>query len=295
MLLTRLGRGRSGAGWRSVAWVILCLRLAVPVPWMPAVQNRVQAPIRIPVPSETVLSPPSGPGESMESGTAPSGSAHMGADPAPPGTGSVSAPAEPAAGSPQQASVPLSLVLFVLWAGGALVELGRLVSAHLRFLSWVRRWGQPAEEPELLQLCREMEERLNLRHGPQLILCPGLPSPMLAGVIHPVVLLPEKRPEEMVLHHALLHELVHYRRKDLLRKALALWVQVLHWFNPVLRCMVRQVERDTELACDEAVVRLLPREERRAYGETILAAVEQNRMSGSAAARVRIRKGGEKR
>ena len=39
--------------------------------------------------------------------------------------------------------------------------------------------------------------------------------------------------------------------------------------------MVRAVERDTELACDEDVLRRLPAEQRAAYGRTILSAVER--------------------
>ena len=41
--------------------------------------------------------------------------------------------------------------------------------------------------------------------------------------------------------------------------------------------MVRLVERDTELACDEGVLRLLPPEEHAAYGRTILDAADRLR------------------
>ena len=44
----------------------------------------------------------------------------------------------------------------------------------------------------------------------------------------------------------------------------------VHWFNPVMWLMVRQVDRDIELACDEMALTVLPEEERLAYGETIL-------------------------
>ena len=46
----------------------------------------------------------------------------------------------------------------------------------------------------------------------------------------------------------------------------------LLWFNPVMWLMVRQVDRDIELACDEMALTVLPEEERLAYGETILQA-----------------------
>ena len=58
---------------------------------------------------------------------------------------------------------------------------------------------------------------------------------------------------------------------------MALWVNALHWFNPFMWYMVRLVERDTELACDEEALRALPPEEHAAYGQTILSAVSRLR------------------
>ena len=77
------------------------------------------------------------------------------------------------------------------------------------------------------------------------------------------------------LNCSLLHELTHCRRRDIWLKTLAMWVNALHWFNPLAWYMVRAVERDTELACDEDVLRRLPAEQRAAYGRTILSAVER--------------------
>ena len=74
------------------------------------------------------------------------------------------------------------------------------------------------------------------------------------------------------MDYALLHELIHYRRRDIWLKALAMLTVSVHWFNPVMWLMVRQVDRDIELACDEMALTVLPEEERLAYGETILQA-----------------------
>ena len=69
--------------------------------------------------------------------------------------------------------------------------------------------------------------------------------------------------------------MTHYRRRDIWLKALALWVRAVHWFNPLVWLMARAIEQDTELSCDEAVLRRLPPEEHAAYGKTILSAVER--------------------
>ena len=45
----------------------------------------------------------------------------------------------------------------------------------------------------------------------------------------------------------------------------------LHWFNPLMYLVRREVARRCELSCDEAVLRTLDQRGRRRYGETLLA------------------------
>ena len=72
-----------------------------------------------------------------------------------------------------------------------------------------------------------------------------------------------------------LHELTHLRRRDIWRKALSLWVTALYWFDPLVWLMGRAMERDGELACDEAALKRLPPEARAAYGRAVWEAVER--------------------
>ena len=52
-------------------------------------------------------------------------------------------------------------------------------------------------------------------------------------------------------------------------------MRVIHWFNPLVWLMAAAIERDTELACDEASLTQLPQAEHAAYGRTILAAAQR--------------------
>ena len=114
---------------------------------------------------------------------------------------------------------------------------------------------------------------MGLDRRPRLLRCPGLAVPMLAGLSSPVLLLPEHPLKQDALRFALLHELTHFRRRDIGRKTLALWVRALHWFNPLVWLAIRAMDRDIELACDEGALKLLPPEEHAADGRTILEAV----------------------
>lgn len=60
-------------------------------------------------------------------------------------------------------------------------------------------------------------------------------------------------------------------RHDLLYKWLTAAVTSLHWFNPLMYLVRREVARRCELSCDEAVLHTLDQRGRRRYGETLLA------------------------
>ncbi len=129
--------------------------------------------------------------------------------------------------------------------------------------------GHPVQDYRILPLYNAIGDELDLDRRPRLMTCPGLSAPMLAGLLHPMLLLPEQPLSPKELEYALLHELTHYRRRDIWLKALSLWVRAVHWFNPLVWLMDRAIERDTELSCDEAVLRRLPPEEHAASMEKL--------------------------
>lgn len=259
LLLARLTGRRYGARWRCWIWLLLALRLAVPVPLLPnrpaqAASIQLTAPWDPVIYHYTPTAAETGQGQTPPAATPPAGTA---ADAA--------APAEGFA-------VTLGQVLFALWLAGGLGVLGWNGLSHLRFRRWLARWGRPVESPELLRAYNALGDALGLNRRPKLTVYPGLGAPMLAGLLRPVLLLPEGRASGRMLHYALLHELTHYRRRDIWLKALMLWVCAVHWFNPLVWLMARAVERDTELACDEGAVGRLTAGERAEYGRAILEA-----------------------
>ena len=144
--------------------------------------------------------------------------------------------------------------------------------SHMRLRRYLRRWAAVETREEVCCRYAAQAQRLNLKRVPKLLACPGLEVPMLTGLVAPALMLPQNASPEDGLDYALLHELIHYRRRDIWLKALAMLTVSVHWFNPVMWLMVRQVDRDIELACDEMALTVLPEEERLAYGETILQA-----------------------
>ena len=268
LLAGRLLGSRYGARWRCWAWLLLCLRLAIPFPLLP----KAPAPIQVTVPAVTL------PSSGVAAPARPDPLPDEFPEPAP--DFSDQSPARDEGDeipAPADAAPPRdwAAVLFALWLAGAAGVLGWNLLAHGRFLRWLRRWAVPADDPAVIRTFHQLSDRLGLARRPRLLVCPGLRAPMVAGLIRPVLLLPREAPEGEALTCALLHELTHLRRRDTWRKALALWVTALYWFDPLVWLMGRAMERDGELACDEAALKRLPPEARAAYGRAVWEAVER--------------------
>lgn len=264
----RASRTRYAARWRSWVWALLCLRLAIPFSLLGGGETPRQAPIRLTVPEAPVI-------YEYEPAQTPAPTV---TDVKPSSTGSADAEPSAAPTVPTQetkVSISVPQVVLVAWIVGMVVMAAWMLVSHMRFLRYIRRWSRPVEHGEVLAQYARLGGQMKLRRLPRLRTCTGLRAPMLAGAVRPVLLLPEGMEQDGALRCVLVHELTHYKRRDIWLKTLALLANIVHWFNPFMWYMVRLVERDTELACDEAALRQLPPEEHAVYGRAILNATEK--------------------
>jgi len=91
----------------------------------------------------------------------------------------------------------------------------------------------------------------------RLLLSNEIASPMAVGFLHPAVILPESLPAELAqpeMEHVLLHEVAHIARKDDWTNLLARLLGAALALHPVAWWILRQIEREREVACDDWVV-----------------------------------------
>ncbi len=81
-------------------------------------------------------------------------------------------------------------------------------------------------------------------------------TPLTCGVLRPLILLPAAARDwsEPRLRAVLLHEAAHVTRRDCLAKYVALASRALLWWNPLAWIMAARIDREQELACDDAVL-----------------------------------------
>ena len=149
---------------------------------------------------------------------------------------------------------------------GVIIYLAFIYCSYNAFTSKIKRRNTTAATEEnavLAELCGNRRIPLLYRNS-------LAATPMLIGVFHPAIILPDREYTNEQLRAVLLHELTHLRRKDVLVKWLTVLVSALHWFNPIVWLVRREIDRACELSCDEAVIRNLDTDGKQNYGETLL-------------------------
>lgn len=149
-------------------------------------------------------------------------------------------------------------LLALVWILGVLGSFGYRLIGYRRFVKYIRRIGEPME------LDAELPKRLRAYKTTEAV------SPMVTGILSPILILPEEALIEGRLSYVLRHELIHYRRGDLIWRWLAVLAMSIHWFNPMVYVATAQMQEACEISCDWCVVRFMEQEKRNDYMRVIL-------------------------
>jgi beta-lactamase regulating signal transducer with metallopeptidase domain len=194
---------------------------------------------------------------------------------------SAAARAGPALTSPGRASAwsdwlawsrrALGPLLMAAWALGAFAMLSIIGIRYARLTRGFRS-AEEVDEGPLRVLLERLAQRLGCETAPDLILSERVTSPFLCGVFRPRIVLPASLPGALQaeeLESVLLHELVHWKRGDVVIGWAQVASQALFWFHPLVWFANSRVRHERESACDEAALALgQPGPEK--YGESLL-------------------------
>ncbi|MFD2332521.1 M56 family metallopeptidase [Cohnella sp. GCM10020058] len=170
-------------------------------------------------------------------------------------------------------TIPASAALIFLriWAIGAIGFAARQLYDYRRFtVALSRSRTDLPERGEAAVRLSFLKEELGLKSKVALAGSSIFRSPVLAGLRQPTIYFPQALASDVDLDMVLRHEMMHLKRKDLWVKALALVVGALHWYNPLVHLLRKEIQLWSELSCDEEVVVGMSHAERKRYGSTLL-------------------------
>ncbi len=125
---------------------------------------------------------------------------------------------------------------------------------------------------------------ISRKRAPELLLTVDLSSPALTGIYRSKLLLPcpmiEKLSQEQ-LPHIFLHELAHFRHKDTVTGWITSIINIVHWFNPMMKYASSLLGIDLEEAADLMVLSKQNRIDRVRYAETLYEIVKGESFAAS--------------
>jgi Ca-activated chloride channel family protein len=166
--------------------------------------------------------------------------------------------------------------LFLAWLGTVFL-LGALL---------IRRWlktqriinaAVPLADQKRIHHIFALARRLGIKKRFQILTHPEFRSPVVTGIRRPRLVLPRsdifQRLARSEQDCVVLHELAHIRRNDVALHYVALAIQVLYFWNPLVWIVNGALRREREFACDECALSVM-HGERRALATGLLKLLE---------------------
>jgi beta-lactamase regulating signal transducer with metallopeptidase domain len=118
---------------------------------------------------------------------------------------------------------------------------------------------------------------INIGNNVRLVCNRFVTTPMLVGILKPCIIIPDIDFDDKQLENILLHEITHLRHFDIVIKWLTMIAVSIHWFNPLIYLIKKEINHACELACDETVIKNLSLTEKQAYGDTLISVVAEHK------------------
>ncbi|HFL3828637.1 TPA: M56 family metallopeptidase [Clostridioides difficile] len=160
----------------------------------------------------------------------------------------------------------LNKYALIIWFVGAVVALGVNLIGYSHFVKHLKKTNIAALDIEKNILIDLMGRKDKIK----LFRNQFVPTPMLIGIINPHIIIPDNKYNEKQIKNILLHEIAHYKRFDIIIKWIIMIITSIHWFNPLIYIIRKEVDHACELACDEFVIKKLKPSERQEYGDTLI-------------------------
>lgn len=136
-----------------------------------------------------------------------------------------------------------------LWGIGVVIALTYIILSMLRVKY---RFREAFSCPFRVQaIFDDLKCEMHLKRSPlQLVQCYHAEVPCTYGVLTPRIVLPVEDYSDDELRVILLHEMTHYKQKDVVLKVLSYFMLMIHYFNPFAWMVFFKVQKWSEFVCD---------------------------------------------
>ncbi|WP_349945590.1 BlaR1 family beta-lactam sensor/signal transducer [Lacrimispora sp. BS-2] len=136
----------------------------------------------------------------------------------------------------------------------------------------LNKYALPNQNASINQLLEQCLKEMGINKKIPLKIA-SLNTPGIVGIINPCILLPRHTLEAIPLsdlRFIILHELQHYRHKDILINCFICLIQILYWFNPAINWFLKELRQVQEVSCDTSVLSKIESHAYSDYGNALI-------------------------
>lgn len=162
-------------------------------------------------------------------------------------------------------------ILPILWVLGMGISIIMLLLGNILLNHRVKH-AFKLEDSGVRFILMKCKRRLQITKKIEIRLHRDNVSPCIYGIWKPKILVSEEflKNNSEVIENVFLHELSHYKRKDMLTNYVLLMMTAIHWFNPFVYGFFKKIRQEMELATDEIALSRMDVEEKKQYGRTLI-------------------------
>lgn len=255
--ITKLLDNKLSSKWKCAMWIIPVIFLMIPI-------NRIEIHTPSDFPTTAVI-------DKVETSFMQTGSILVEEEAKPNQSISETTDRISATNSKQNSQFTWNALLPIIWLMGTSISILIIFVGNVSLKKKINK-APKLKNSEIDTILMNCKRRLQITNKVGIRIQNDNTSPCIYGMIHPNILISKEfiKNSREVIEHVFMHELSHYKRKDMMTNIILLIMTSLHWFNPFVYQFFKKIRQEMELATDEIALSRMDKEEKKQYGLTLI-------------------------
>ena len=153
-------------------------------------------------------------------------------------------------------TIIFDIALPLIWFTISVISIAYLLVSKL-YIEYKIKLNKLEISDNTIIIFDECKKILGIEKNIELITQSYLSSPAIIGIFKPKIILPDYYISDQSLKFVLLHELCHYKRKDMVINYIMLFLSAIYWFNPLVFILFKLIREDMEILNDNYVLKYI--------------------------------------
>lgn len=151
-----------------------------------------------------------------------------------------------------------------IWIAGSIIMFIYMASIYFIYNQKLKRL-KTLEDLDIISVLNDCKKELDINTAIKVRV--GGETPLLKGIFRPEIILPDGYTKQE-LKSVFIHELMHYKHKDVLWNIVSTLLLCAYWYNPIMWFCFSQFRKDMEIQCDYRVLEIYSN--KREYASVLL-------------------------